>query len=314
VAALDRAGPEAVGYAATNAWRAALQYTRAGAVLVTSALASDSAHVPAAIIVDDPARAMARVALALYPPAPAASGIHPSARIGRGARLGADVTLAAGVVIGRDVQLGARCCLGPGVVLEEGAELGEDCVLDAHVVIYARARLGRRVRVKAGTVLGGEGFGFHSSASGHERVPQVGGLLIGDDVEIGSGCTVDRGSVGDTEIGPGTKVDNLVHIGHNTRIGSHCVLAGGNLVAGSVTLGDFVILGGASGIVDHVIVGDRARIGAATLVTRNVPPGDVFSGYPGRPHRTSLRVQAAALRLPAIIAELERLAHGPDRG
>jgi UDP-3-O-[3-hydroxymyristoyl] glucosamine N-acyltransferase len=185
--------------------------------------------------------------------------------------------------------------------------VGDDCRIGAHVVCCAGVRIGARVTIKAQTVLGGAGFGFHSGPQGHQRIPHVGGLVIGDDVEIGSLCSVDRGSIDDTVIELGTKIDNMVHIGHNVRIGEHCILAGGTLVGGSTRLGRFVIVGGSAGLGDHVTVGDGARIGAGTGVFRDIPAGAVVSGYIGRNHRETLRVQAASLRLPAIMAELERM-------
>jgi UDP-3-O-[3-hydroxymyristoyl] glucosamine N-acyltransferase len=193
------------------------------------------------------------------------------------------------------------------VVLEDDVVLGDDCRLGAHVVCGRRARLGNRVSVKAGAVLGGTGFGFHSSVDGHQRIPHVGGLVIGDDVEIGSLTTVDCGSIDDTVVERGTKIDNLVHVGHNVRIGEHCILAGGVMVGGSARLGRFVIVGGSAGIGDHVVIGDGARIGAGTGVFREVPPGATMSGYVARNHRETLRMQAAQMRLPAIIADLEKI-------
>ncbi len=168
-------------------------------------------------------------------------------------------------------------------------------------------RIGARVWIKANTVLGGTGFGFHSSAAGHQRIPHVGGLVIGDDVEIGALCSVDCGSIDDTVIERGTKIDNMVHVGHNVRIGEHCILAGGTLVGGSTRLGRFVVVGGGAGLGDHVSIGDGARVGAGSGVFRDVPAGATVSGYVARNHRETLRVQAASLRLPALMAELERI-------
>ncbi len=316
VAPLDQAGPGSLSYATSVAWRNELRGTAAGVVLVPEGLVPDAAGRPAAVVVQDPARAMSTVVAAMYPPVKVAPRIDPTARVGTGTVIGDGVAIAAHALIGDAVRIGDRCRIGPGVVIEDGVDLGSDCQLDAHVVLYRGTRLGNRVRVKAGTVLGGEGFGFISSAAGHERVPQVGGLVLGDDVEVGSKCTIDRGTLGDTLIGDGTKIDNMVHIGHNARIGKHCILAGGALIAGSVTLGNFVICGGASGVIDHVVVGDNVRIGVASPVVRNTPSGASVSGFPAHPHRDTLRVQASVLRLPAIIAELERMVeerkHGQD--
>lgn len=307
VASLDRAGPEDLSLLVSAAYRAELQGSRAGVVLVAEDLATEAAGISTAIVVRDPGRALTQVVNRLYPAPVPAPGIDVTARIGTGAALGESVSIGPHVVLGARVRVGARTRLDPGVVIDDDAVIGEDCLLGAHVVCGQRVRLGSRVIVKAGAVLGGTGFGFHSGVEGHQRIPHVGGLAIGDDVEIGSLTTVDCGSIDDTVIERGTKLDNLVHVGHNVRIGEHCILAGGVLVGGSCRLGRFVIVGGGTGIGDHVTVGDGARIGAGTGVFRDVPPGATVSGYVGRNHRETLRVQAASLRLPAIIAELERL-------
>jgi UDP-3-O-[3-hydroxymyristoyl] glucosamine N-acyltransferase len=179
--------------------------------------------------------------------------------------------------------------------------------MDARVICYAGARIGRRVVLKAGAVIGGDGFGYLSRSSGHERIPHVGGCVIGDDVEIGSNSCVDRGSFDDTVIGQGTKLDNLVHVGHNVRIGERCLLMAGVGVAGSTRLGHDVILAGHVGVTDHLTIGDRVQVAAKSAVIGNVPAGSVFSGHPARPNRQVLRAQAALYRLAPIVGELESL-------
>jgi UDP-3-O-[3-hydroxymyristoyl] glucosamine N-acyltransferase len=307
VAPLDRAGPGDLSLLVSAAYRPELQGSRAAVVLVTDELATEAAAQCTAIVVKDPGRALSQVVTRLYPVPVPVPGIDATARIGAGAVLGDGVSIGPHVVIGARVRLGARCRLDAGVVLEDDVVLGDDCRLGAHVVCGRRARLGNRVSVKAGAVLGGTGFGFHSSADGHQRIPHVGGLVIGDDVEIGSLTTVDCGSIDDTVVERGTKIDNLVHVGHNVRIGEHCILAGGVMVGGSARLGRFVIVGGSAGIGDHVVIGDGARNGAGTGVFREVPPGATMSGYVARNHRETLRMQAAQMRLPAIIADLEKI-------
>lgn len=310
VAPLDRAGPESLSLAVSRAYIEALRATRAGAVLVPEMLAAVPEGPAVRIVVPDPARALTRAMQELYfvPPRPA--GIDPTVRIGRGARLGADVCLDPYVVIGEDACLGARTWVGAHGVIGDGVALGDDCELGAHVTCYPGTTVGARVRVKAGTVLGGEGFGFHSGQEGHTRIPHVGRCLIGDDVEIGSSCTVDRGSIDDTLVGSGTKIDNQVHVGHNVRIGRHCMLMGGVGLGGSTHIGDGAILAGHVGVIDHIDVGAGARIGAGSHVMSDVPEGATWSGSPARPHRETLRAQAAALRLPHIIAAIERLVNG----
>jgi UDP-3-O-[3-hydroxymyristoyl] glucosamine N-acyltransferase len=179
--------------------------------------------------------------------------------------------------------------------------------MDARVVCYAGARIGRRVVLKAGAVIGGDGFGYLSRGSGHQRIPHVGGCVIGDDVEIGSNSCVDRGSLDDTVVGQGTKLDNLVHLGHNVRVGERCLLMAGVGVAGSTRLGNDVILAGHVGVTDHLTIGDRVQVAAKSAVIGNVPAGMVYSGHPARPNRQVLRAQAALYRLAPIVGELESL-------
>ena len=250
---------------------------------------------------------MVLVIARLFPPVAPTPGIDPTARLGPGCELGAGVTIGPFVVLGRGVRLGDRCRLGEGVSLGDGVTVGEDTRMDARVVCYPGARIGRRVVLKAGAVIGGDGFGYLSRGSGHERIPHVGACVIEDDVEIGSNSCVDRGSLDDTVVGRGTKVDNLVHVGHNVRIGERCLLMAGVGVAGSTHLGNDVILAGHVGVTDHLTIGDRAQVAAKSAVIGNVPAGSVFSGHPARPNRQVLRAQAALYRLAPIVGELESL-------
>jgi len=211
------------------------------------------------------------------------------------------------VVLGRGVRLGDRCRVAEGVSLGDGVTVGEDTTIGPRAVCYPDARIGNRVVIKAGAVIGGPGFGYRATRAGHDRIPHVGGCILEDEVEIGSNSCVDRGSVDDTVIGAGTKLDNLVHVGHNVRIGRRCLLMAGVGIAGSTHIGDDVILAGHVGVTDHLVIGDRVRIAAKSAVFGDIPAGAAFSGHPARPHRQFLRAQAALYRLAPIIAELERL-------
>ncbi len=305
---IDRAGPGALTMALSARYAGALAGSSASAVLVPPALADAAAGPPARVVVDDPYGAMIRVIRRLFPSPDPSPGIDPTARIGAGTRLGADVTIGPHAVIGRQVQLGDRCRLGEGVVLGDGVVVGDDTRMDARVVCYADARIGRRVILKAGAVIGGEGFGYLSRGGGHERIPHVGSCIIGDDVEVGSNSCVDRGSLDDTVIGQGTKLDNLVHVGHNVRIGERCLLMAGVGVAGSTRLGNDVVLAGHVGVTDHLDIGDRVQVAAKSAVIGNVPADSVLSGNPARPNRQVLRAHAALYRLAPLVGELERLA------
>jgi UDP-3-O-[3-hydroxymyristoyl] glucosamine N-acyltransferase len=308
VGPIDRAGPGALTMAVSPRYAQALAGSAASAVLVPPALAEADARPAARVVVPDPYGAMVRVIRRLFPDEELPPGIDPSARIGAGTRLGADVTIGPQSVIGRDVVIGDRCRLAVGVVLGDGVVVGEDTRIDARVVCYAGARIGRRVVAKAGAVIGGDGFGYLSRGGAHERIPHVGACIIGDDVEIGSNSCVDRGSLDDTIVGQGTKLDNLVHVGHNVRIGERCLLMAGVGVAGSTRLGNDVVLAGHVGVTDHLTIGDRVQVAAKSAVIGNVPADSVLSGNPARPNRQVLRAHAALYRLAPLVGELERLA------
>ena len=305
---LDRAGPEALSLAVSARYAEALRSSRAGAVLVPDALAGTPEGRRARIVVSDPYAALVRVMAALFPPTALQPGVDPAARLGPGCVLGADVSIGPFVVLGRGVHLGARSRLGEGVSLGDGVTIGEDTVIGPRAVCYAETRIGSRVVIKAGAVIGGPGFGYRRGPTGHDRIPHVGGCIVADEVEIGSNSCVDRGSVDDTVIGRGTKLDNLVHVGHNVRIGERCLLMAGVGIAGSTHIGNDVILAGHVGVTDHLLIDDGARIAAKSAVFGDIPAGASFSCHPARPHRQFLRAQAALYRLAPIIADLERVA------
>lgn len=306
VRSLERARPDELAVCSGPRFRTALATTAAGAVLLPAECAADPG--PAVrIVVEDPMRAMVTVSRALQAAEEPPPGVDPTARLGAGVRLGDGCRIEAGAVIGAGVIVGDRTTIGALAVVEAGVTLGSDVILGPRVVIHAGSRLGDRVRCKAGAVIGGPGFGFLSSEAGHERVPQLGGCILEDDVEVGSNSCIDRGSLDDTLIGQGTKIDNLVHVAHNVRIGRHCLLMAGVGVSGSTRIGDGVILAGQAGLVGHIEIGDGARVGAQAGVISSVPPGAAVSGYPARSHREYLRAQAALYRLAPHVAALEAL-------
>jgi UDP-3-O-[3-hydroxymyristoyl] glucosamine N-acyltransferase len=307
VRSLDRAGVDELAMCTGRKYAAAMAESHAGAVLVPDALAYGAG--PATrIVVADPPRAMFLAARALHPDQPVAPSIAPTAQIGPGVILGADVSIGPYSVIGAGARLGERVRIATHVVIGDGVTLGDDVRLDPHVVVYEGAVLGARVWCKAAAVIGGPGFGFASSESGHARIPHVGGCIIEDDVEIGSHSCVDRGSLDDTRIGRGTKIDNQVHIAHNVHTGADCLIMACVGVAGSAILGDRVILAGQSGCIDHIELGDDVKVGAKSAVMSNVPAGTAVSGYPARPHREFLRAMATVYRLASHGDALESLA------
>jgi UDP-3-O-[3-hydroxymyristoyl] glucosamine N-acyltransferase len=304
---LDRAGPEALSFAVSSRYSSDLDSSRAGAVLVPEALATSGTGPKTRIVVADPYGALVRVLRALYPSEEPDAGIDPTARIGTGTVLGPGVSVGPFVVLGRNVRVGARCRVAQGVSLGDGVVVGDDAIIGPGVVCYAGSRLGNRVVLKAGAVIGGDGFGYLSDGKGHHRIPHVGSCVLEDEVEVGSNTCIDRGSIDDTVIGRGTKLDNLVQVGHNVRIGERCLIMAGVGIAGSTRVGNDVILAGHVGVTDHLAIGDRARIAAKSAIFGDVPAAASFSGHPARPHRQFLRAQAAMYRLAPIVDELERL-------
>jgi UDP-3-O-[3-hydroxymyristoyl] glucosamine N-acyltransferase len=282
VGPLEGADGETLSLLSSARYLPEFRSSAAGAVLLRAADLSEPAGPRVRIVVSDPQRAMADAVAAMFPSTRGPGCVHPTA------------TLGAGVRLGREVVIGAQASLGPGVVLGDR-------------VCYRGTRIGRRCTVKAGAVLGGTGFGYISGPDGHRRIPHVGGCSLGDDVDVGANSCIDRGSIDDTIIGSGTRIDNLVHIGHNARLGAGCLLMGGVVIAGSAELGNGVVVAGHAAIGGHFRVGDRARIGAKAGVISTVPAGGDFSGFPARPHREFLRAQAALYRLSRITDELEEL-------
>jgi UDP-3-O-[3-hydroxymyristoyl] glucosamine N-acyltransferase len=216
--------------------------------------------------------------------------IHPSAQLAKG------VVLAPGVIIGPNVAVGENTRLGANAIIGRGVTIGRNSEIGSHVWI-GYAHLGDDVLIMPGVRIGGPGFGFASAPDGHTRMPQLGRVIIQDRVEIGGNSAVDRGALGDTVIGEGTKIDNLVHIAHNCRIGRNCIIAGQVGMAGSVTLGDFVVIGGKAGIGDHATVGSGARIAAMSGVANSLPGGQDYMGYLARPVREWRKEQATLARL-----------------
>ncbi|HEY5441894.1 MAG TPA: UDP-3-O-(3-hydroxymyristoyl)glucosamine N-acyltransferase [Gemmatimonadaceae bacterium] len=310
VAPLDRAQSHHVTFLASAKYAPLLASADAGVLLVAPALAETPGRARARVVVANPYEAMLSLLAALYPSARHAPGIHPSAVVGRGATLGDDVFIGPFVVVGEGARLGARVRLHPHVVVGPGVEIGDDCELYEGVTCYSGTLLAARVRVHAGARLGSDGFGYVFRGGVHEKIPHVGRCIVESDVEIGANSTIDRGSIDDTVIGAGTKIDNLVQIAHNVRIGRLCLIVSQVGIAGSVQVEDGAILAGQVGVSGHLTIGKGARLAAQAGVFGDIPAGETWSGYPARPHREALRAQAALFRLPSLIRALERLVSG----
>lgn len=304
VAGLDSADASSLSFFSSAKYSDDAVKTKAGAVLVTAALASSIAHVAARIVVGVPQEAMLVAIALLHRPSPFVPGVHPSATIGARVTIGDGVAIGARSVIGDGSSIGAHTRVHAGVMVGEDVVIGTDCILYSGVTAYADTQIGDRVIVQAGAVLGSDGFGYVFRNGAHEKFPHVGRCVVESDVEIGANTTIDRGSVGDTVIGAGTKIDNLVQIGHNVRLGTRCLVMAQVGISGSARIGDGVIIAGQAGLAGHITIGAGARIAGQAGVFGDVPAGETWSGYPARPHRESLRVQAAAQQLPALLKTL----------
>lgn len=307
VASLDRAQSHHLSFLGSAAYAPLFARSSAGIVLITPALADAESAVRARVIVENPYEAMLSLLAVLYPVVPRMPGIHATAVIGRGVTLGDDVTIGPYVVLGDGSSIGARSHLHAHVVVGAGVDVGEECELYEQVTLYSGTTVGARVRAHAGVRLGSDGFGYVYQGGVHAKIPHVGRCIIESDVEIGANSTIDRGSIDDTVIGAGTKIDNLVQIAHNVRIGRLCLLVAQCGVAGSVRIEDGCIIGGQVGISGHHTIGRGARLAAQAGVFGDIPPGETWSGYPARPHREALRAQGALFKLPSIIRTLQRM-------
>ena len=307
VAPIDRAAPSSVTFLGSGKYSAQLATCRAGVLLVTPDLAGLPAEVPSRVVVAKPQEALLSLLPLLHPVPAALAGIDPTARLGRGVRIGQAVTIGPYAVIGAGAVVGDRVRIDAHCVVGDGVEIGEDSALLPHVTLYRGATLGSRVTVHSGARIGSDGFGYVQAGGAHQKIPHVGRCVIEDDVEIGANTTIDRGSIDDTVVGRGTKIDNLVQIGHNVRIGKLCIIMAQVGIAGSSRIGDGVVLAGQAGISGHHTIGDGARIAAQAGVFGDVPAGETWSGYPARPHREALRSHAAVFKLPGMIKALERL-------
>ena len=306
VAGLETAGPDELTYAeGTRALQRAAS-ARAGLILVREGEAIPG---QTTLAVAQPKLAFIRAAEALRPPATPPPGIHSTAVIAPGVVVPADATVGPHVVIERDVKLGAGTRLAAGVFLGEGVRVGAQCILHSHVTLYPGARIGNRVTLHAGVVVGSDGFGYVFAEGRHHKFPQLGKVIIEDDVEIGSNSTIDRGSLGVTMIGQGTKIDNLCQIAHNVRIGRHCVIAAQTGISGSVEIGDYVVLGGQVGIADHVRLEDHVMIGGrgAVFPGKVIRKGSAVWGDPVRPLAEYKRLHAYLSRLPRLAEKVKEL-------
>ena len=314
LATLREAGPDELTFVGNESYARQLPNSRAIGAIVHRKVRLPEGYAGAALVVDDADLAVARVLELFAPPVPRPpAGVDPLARVAGSARLGDNVAAGPFVYVGERARVGRNTVLHPGVYVGDDVSIGDDCELFPQVVVRERVTIGSRVIIHAGSVLGTDGFGYRWDGARHAKVPQIGTIVIEDDVEIGSCVCVDRAKFSATRVGRGTKIDNLVQVGHNTVIGPHCIIVGQTGLAGSVTLGAGVVLGGQAAVRDHVTMGDGAMAAGCSGVVEDVEPKQVVSGLPAIPHRQTLREQGALRHLPELRIQVKKLQEEVER-
>jgi UDP-3-O-[3-hydroxymyristoyl] glucosamine N-acyltransferase len=297
---LEEAAAGSVSFLANPKYASQAKESAAGLILVEAAV--DLGDHPV-LRVSHPYWAFAQAIGWLHPESQPEWGeapVHTSVRVGEGCRI------APGSTVGARSVLGKGCVLQPGVHVGEDCVLGEGCELYPGVVLYRRTRLGNRVTIHANSVVGSDGYGYVLVEGRHAKIPQVGWVEVGDDVEIGACVCIDRGVLGATRIGAGTKIDNQVQVAHNVQVGNHCLLVAQTGISGSTKLGDYVTLAGKVGVVGHIEIGSRSVVGGNSVVAKSLPAGSFVTGFPARPHREWTEAQAALNRLPRLMKQLRR--------
>ena len=308
VASIQEAGGTALTFATDARYFADALASGAGAVLADAQLLRDLQKFPKPVLSVESSRAALALILQRFERAvPCGHFRHSSAVIDPSAQLGADVYVGPGVIIGSGATIGARSTLQAGSLVGADVHVGEACVLHPRASVLDGSRLGNRVVIHCGAVIGSDGFGWAFVEGRLQKIPQVGNVVLGDDVEIGANTCIDRAQTGSTKIGTGSKIDNLVQIGHNCVIGDHTVLAAQCGLAGTTTIGDHTQVGGQSGFKGHITVGSRVKIGGGSAVWSDIPDDGFVSGRPARPHKEELRREVMVRKLPKLFSRVDAL-------
>lgn len=306
LAALDRAGPGDLSFLTNPRYRHLLETTRAGAVLVSDDT-PDPGTGPVLIRVSNPYLALARLLQMFHPPTIPMEGIHELAVIDPGADIGKNVRIGPCAVVAGGAHIGDNTVLFPGVYIGSNAAVGDDCIIYANVSVYHEVKIGHRVIIHSGAVLGSDGFGFARDGARYEKIPQIGSVVVNDDVEIGSNCTIDRGSMGMTVIETGVKLDNMIHLAHNVTVGEHTAIAAQTGVSGSSSIGKRNQVGGQVGIGGHIDIGDDTILTAKSGIMKSIGNGKMISGFPQMPHNQWRRTHAALRHGAEMRADIKAL-------
>ncbi len=306
IAPLDRATADEIGFVAQTKYLAQLADTGAGAVILPPD-ARDACELPR-IVTPNPYLYFARVSALLNPPPRPPAGVHPTATVAPDAQVAANASVGSGAVIGAGARVGARSVIGPNCVLGDGVTVGADCLLHANVTVYHGCEIGHRVILHSGCVIGSDGFGFAPNDGQWEKIPQIGRVRIGDDVEIGACTTIDRGALEDTVIEDGVKLDNLIQVAHNVTIGAHSAIAACTGIAGSTKIGRHCTIGGAAMIFGHIEIADGTRISTNTLITKSLPrPGTYTSALPFSEHEVWQKNAVHMRNLDKLVQRVKEL-------
>jgi UDP-3-O-[3-hydroxymyristoyl] glucosamine N-acyltransferase len=300
-AMIDRAQAGDLTFAENAEYFAAAEASAATAIICDQKSASDKKIL---IRVANPRIAFAKALAIFFPESKFAPGIHPSAVIALSAQVDPTAHIGPHCTIGERVKIGAGCVLQSGNFIGDDSVLGDETNLFPNVTVYSRSQIGRRVRIHSGTVVGSDGFGYVFDTSFHRKVPQIGNVVIGDDVEIGSNVSIDRAALGSTVIGKGTKIDNLVQVAHNVEIGEHSILCSQVGIAGSTKVGSYCVFAGQVGIAGHLKIGNKVTVGSKAGVMHNIPDGEMWLGIPAQPDKQAKRIMIALQRLPDLLKKV----------
>ncbi len=306
VAGINEAAKGDITFAVKPKYIKSLSISKASAVIISPEVKVEDVKVPY-IVSKNPYYAFARLLEFFFPPIKVKGTAHPGAHISKGASIGKNAQIYPGAFIAENASIGDNCVIYPGCFVGENASVGENSWLYSNVTLRENCVVGSGCIIHSGTVIGADGYGFVKHNGSYYKIPQIGNVVIEDNVEIGANVTCDRATIGSTKIGRGTKIDNLVHIAHNVQVGKNVLIVAQVGISGSVDIGDDVTIAGQSGIVGHISIGAGSVIAARSVVTSDIKPKSFVSGFPAKPHTEEMKIKAATRKLPAIVKEINEI-------